>query len=47
MNNVLINHESSVVNVQRRELEKNQEKVSKVLELVNMIEGNVEEFETL
>lgn len=47
MNNVLINHESSVVNVQRRKLEQNEEKVSKILELVNMIDVNVEELENL
>lgn len=44
MNNVLINHESSVVNVQRRELERNEQKIGKILELVNVFDVNVEEL---
>ena len=34
MDNVLINHESSVVNVQRRELERNEEKIGNILNLI-------------
>lgn len=44
MNNVLINHESSVINQQRREFEKNEAKIDKLLELVNVFEVNVEEL---
>ena len=44
MNNVLINHESSVTNVQRRELEQNEEKIGKILELVNVFDVKVEEL---
>lgn len=47
MNNVLINHESSVVNVQRRELEQNEEKVNRIIKLINMIDVDVEELENL
>lgn len=34
MNNVLINHESSVVNVQKRKLEQNEEKIANVLDIL-------------
>ena len=44
MNNVLINHESSVVNMQLRELEKNEAKINKMLELVSVFDVNVEEL---
>ena len=44
MNNVLINHESSAINQQRREFEKNEAKIDKLLELVNVFEVNVEEL---
>ena len=44
MNNVLINHESSVINQQRREFEKNEEKIDKLLELVQVFDVNVEEL---
>lgn len=44
MNNVLINHESSVINQQRREFERNEAKIDKLLELVNVFDVNVEEL---
>lgn len=44
MNNVLINHESSVINQQRREFEKNEAKIDKLLELVSVFDINVEEL---
>lgn len=42
MNNVLINHESSVLNQQIRELELNEDKLSKLLELVNKFDIDLE-----
>ena len=42
MNNVLINHESSVLNQQIRELELNEDKLSKILELVNKFDIDIE-----
>lgn len=44
MNNVLINHESSVINQQRREFERNEQKIDKLLELVQVFDVNVEEL---
>lgn len=44
MNNVLINHESSVINQQRREFERNEHKIDKLLELVQVFDVNVEEL---
>lgn len=44
MNNVLINHESSVINQQRREFERNESKIDKLLELVSVFDVNVEEL---
>ena len=44
MNNVLINHESSVINQQRREFERNEAKFDKLLELVKVFDVNVEEL---
>ena len=41
MNNVLINHESSVVNMQLRELERNEAKIGNVIKMLNAI--NVED----
>ena len=40
MNNVLINHESSVVNQQLRELELNEDKLFKVLEILKQIDDS-------
>ena len=42
MNNVLINHESSVVNQQIRELELNEDKLSKIIELLNKFDIDLE-----
>lgn len=38
MNNVLINHESSVVNMQLRELERNEAKIGNVIKMLNAID---------
>ena len=45
MNNVLINHESSVVNQQRRELEQNQEEITEVLQLIKTLKSDVKIIE--
>lgn len=45
MNNVLINHESSVVNQQLRELEKNKDFIGDFLEMVKDLKTNVEVIE--
>lgn len=42
MNNVLINHESSVRNQQIRELELNEDKLSKILEIINKFDIDLE-----
>ena len=44
MNNILINNESSVINQQRREFERNEQKIDKLLELVQVFDVNVEEL---
>jgi len=44
MNNVLINHESNVLNQQIRQLEQNESKIEKILELVQVFDYNVEEL---
>ena len=44
MDNVLINNESSVINQQRREFERNEQKIDKLLELVQVFDVNVEEL---
>ena len=42
MNNVLINHESSVINQQIREIELNEDKLTKILELINQFDIDLE-----
>ena len=44
MNNVLINHESSVINQQRREFERNEAKFDKLLDLIQVFDVKVEDL---
>ena len=44
MNNVLINHESSVINQQRREFERNEAKFDKLLDLIQVFDVDVGEL---
>ena len=45
MSNVLINHESSVVNMQLRELEKNEAKINRLMDLISAIDVDSEELD--